>query len=72
MKNFSFLAAAIAIATAVSCNGGASVSGVLDGVSGGELVLKELHSGKADTVKVLMQPANEYYSKKYRNGYIDD
>jgi len=30
---------------------------------------------KADTVKVLMQPANEYdhrYSKKYRNGYIDD
>lgn len=52
MKNFSFLAAAIAIATAVSCNGGTSVSGVLDGVSGGELVLKELHSGKADTVKV--------------------
>ena len=27
---------------------------------------------KADTVKVLMQPANEYYSRKYRNGYIDD
>ena len=27
---------------------------------------------KSDTVKVLMQPANEYYSRKYRNGYIDD
>ena len=27
---------------------------------------------KADTVKVLMQPANEYVSRKYRNGYIDD
>ncbi len=30
---------------------------------------------KADTVKVFMQPANEFdhrYSKKYRNGYIDD
>ena len=27
---------------------------------------------KSDTVKVLMQPANEYYSKKYRNGYTDD
>ena len=27
---------------------------------------------KADTVKVLLQPANEYYSRKYRNGYIDD
>ena len=30
---------------------------------------------KADIVKVLMQPANEYdsrYSKKYRNGYTDD
>ena len=52
MKNFSFLAAAIAIATAVSCNGGASVSGVMDGVSGGEVIFKELHSGKADTVKV--------------------
>lgn len=44
--------AAVALAAVVSCNGGASVSGVLEGVSGGTVVLKELSSGRADTVKV--------------------
>jgi prepilin-type N-terminal cleavage/methylation domain-containing protein len=27
---------------------------------------------KSDTVRVLLQPANSYYSNKYRNGFIDD
>lgn len=27
---------------------------------------------KSDTVKVELQPANKYYSNKYRNGFIDD
>lgn len=57
MRNFSFLAAAIAFATAVSCTGGASVSGVLEGASGGTVVLREL-SGGSDTVKV--SPAGAY------------
>ena len=51
MRNFSFLAAAIAFATAVSCTGGASVSGVLEGADGGTVVLRQL-SGPSDTVKV--------------------
>ena len=51
MRNLSFLAAAIAFATAVSCTGGASVSGVLEGADGGTVVLRQL-SGVSDTVKV--------------------
>ena len=57
MRSFSFLAAAIAFATAVSCTGGASVSGVLEGASGGTVVLREL-SGGSDTVKV--SPSGAY------------
>ena len=57
MRNFSFLAAAIAFATAVSCTGGASVSGVLSGADGGTVVLRQL-SGPSDTVKV--SPSGAY------------
>ena len=61
MKNFSILVTAVAFAAVVSCTGGASVSGVLEGVSGGTVVLKELSTGKADTVKV--SPSGAYRAR---------
>ena len=52
MKSFRAAAAAIVIATAASCSGGASVSGVLEGADGGTVVVKTLSDGHSDTLKV--------------------
>lgn len=61
MKNFSLLIAAVAFAAVVSCTGGASVRGVLEGVSDGTVILKELSTGRADTVKV--SPSGVYKAR---------
>ena len=62
MRNFSILLTAIAFATAVSCTGGASVSGVLSGADGGTVVLRQL-SGPSDTVKVSASGAYRAHLK---------
>ncbi|MBO7544152.1 MAG: TlpA family protein disulfide reductase [Bacteroidales bacterium] len=61
MKSFSLTLTAVALAAVVSCTGGASVSGVMEGASDGEIIFKELHSGKADTVKV--SPSGAYKAR---------